>query len=110
MFTPQTMKLLGSTKSKITKDKIGKNVSCLEIRELVLVHCNIGNNGYQHDSRVLYTFVPNKSFCQLINFIFSKTFNSEFPHIEVWFTYQNSKPIEIEEKIEDEINITFVIN
>ena len=58
------MKLLGSTKSKITKDK---NVSHLEITEVVLVHCNIVNNDYQQDSRVLYTVVPNESFRQLLD-------------------------------------------
>ena len=73
--------------------------------------CNIVNNDYQQDSRVLYTFVPNKSFGQLLdispkNFIFLKTFDSEFSYIEVWFTDQNSKPLEIEDKI----NIALVIN
>ena len=61
LLTPETMKLLGSTKTKITKDKNGGNVPHLEITDVVLVHCNIVNNDYQHDSRVLYTFVPNKS-------------------------------------------------
>ena len=56
------MKLLGSTKNKITKDKNGENVPHLEITEVVLVHRNIVNNDYQQDSRVLYTFVPNKPF------------------------------------------------
>ena len=54
------MKLLESTKSKITKDKNGENVPHLEIVELLLVHCNLVDNGYQQDSRILYTFVPNK--------------------------------------------------
>ena len=77
------MKLLGSTKSKITKDENCKNVPHLEITEVVLIHCNIFNNDYQQDSRVLYTFVPNKSFGKLLDillkiFIFLKTFNSEF--------------------------------
>ena len=54
------MKLIGSTKSKINKDKNGKNVLYLEINEVVLVHCNIVDKDYQEDSRVLYTFVPNK--------------------------------------------------
>ena len=111
LLFPETMKLFGSTKSKITKDKNGENVPYLEITEIVLIHCNIVNNDYQQDSRVLYTFVPNKSFGQLLdispkNFIFLKTFNSEFSYIEVWFTDQNSKPLEIEDKI----NITLVIN
>ena len=61
------MKLLGSTKSKITKDENCKNVPHLEITEVVLIHCNIVNNDYQQDSRVLYTFVPNKSFGQLLD-------------------------------------------
>ena len=77
------MKLLGNTKSKITTDKNGENVSHLEIAELVLVHCNLVNNDYQQDSRILYTFVPNKPFGSLLeisptNHIFLKTFNSEF--------------------------------
>ena len=65
-LTPETMKLLGSTKNKITKDKNGENVPHLEITEVVLVHCNIVNNDYQQDSRVLYTFVPNKPFGSLL--------------------------------------------
>ena len=88
LLTPEIMKLLGSTKSKITKDKNGGNVSHLEITELVLVHWNIVNNDYQHDSRILYTFIPNKSFGQLLdispkNFIFLKTFNLDFLYIEI---------------------------
>ena len=59
------MKLFGSTKSKITKDKSAGNVPHLEIAEQVLVNCNIVNNDYQQDLRVLYTFVPNKSFDEL---------------------------------------------
>ena len=83
----------------------------LEITEVVFVHCNIVNNDYQQDSRILYTFVLNKSFGQLLdmlskNFIFLKTFNSEFSYIEVWFTDQNYKPLEIKDKI----NITLVTN
>ena len=64
---PEMMKLLESTKSKITKDENGKNVPRLEITEVVLVHFNIVNNDYQQDSRVLYTFIPNKSFGQLLD-------------------------------------------
>ena len=56
------MKLLGSTENKITKDKNSENVPHLEIMEVLLVHCDIVNNDYQQDSRVLYTFVPNKHF------------------------------------------------
>ena len=99
LLTPETMKLLGSIKSKIIKDENGDNVPHLEITEVILVRCNIVNNNYQQNSRVLYTFVPNKSFGELLdispkNFIFLKTFNSEFSYIEVWFTDQNSKPLE----------------
>ena len=54
------MKLLGSTENKITSDKNGENIPHLEITEVTLVHCNILKNDYQHDSRVLYTHVPNK--------------------------------------------------
>ena len=64
---PETMKLLRSTKSKITKDKTGQNVSHLEITEVVLIYCNIVNNDYQQDSRVLYLFVPNEPFGQLLD-------------------------------------------
>ena len=111
LLMAETMKLLGRTKINITKDKNVENASHLEITELVLVHCNIVNNDYQQDSRVLYTFVPNKLFGQLLdispkNSIFLKTFNSEFSCIAVWFTDQISKPLETEDKI----NITLVIN
>ena len=105
------MKLLGSTKSKITKDESNENVPCLEINEVLLIHCYIVNNDYQQDSRALYTFLPNKSFGHLLdisskNFIFLKTFNLEFSYIEVWLTVEYSKLLEIEEKT----NITLVIN
>ena len=71
------MKLLGSTNSKITMEILPH----LEITEVLLIRCNIVNNDYQQDSRVLYTFAPNKSFGQLLdislkNSIFLKTFNS----------------------------------
>ena len=104
LLTPETVKLLGSTKSKITKNENGENVPYLEITEVVLIHCNVVNNSYQQNSRVLYTFAPNKLFGQLLdisseNFIFLKTFDSEFSYIEVWFTDQNSNPLEAEDKI-----------
>ena len=63
----ETMKLLGSTEKKINKNKSGENVPYLEITEIVLVHCNIVNNDYEHDSRVLHTFVQNKSLDQLLD-------------------------------------------
>ena len=81
LLTPETMKLLGNTENEITKDKDGENVPHLEITEVILVHCNIVNSGYQQDSRVLYTFVSNKPFGSLLEIspanIFLKTFNSE---------------------------------
>ena len=106
----QTMKLLRYTENKITKGKHGKNVPHLEITEVVLVYCDIVNNDYQQDSRVLYMFVPNKPFGSLLeisptNHIFLKTFHSEYDEIKVWFTGQNSQPLEIE----DRINLTMVI-
>ena len=92
------MKLIGSTENKITKDKNVESVRHLEINEVILAHCNIVNNDYQQDSRVLYIFVPNKPFGSLLeispkNQIFLKTFNSEFQEIKVWFTDQNSQPL-----------------
>ena len=84
------MKVFGSTENEITKNKNGKNLPHLEIKAVVLVHGNIVNNDYQQDSRVLYTFVPNKSLGSLLEMfqknIFLKTFNLEFLNIEVWFT------------------------
>ena len=83
LLTPETMKLLGSTESKITKDKNDENAPHLEITEVVLDQCNIVNNDYQQDSKVLYTFVPNKLFGSLLEisqktYIFLKTFNSMY--------------------------------
>ena len=110
LLTPETMNLLGSTESKITEDKDGENIPHLEIAELVLVHCNLVNNDYQQDSRILYTFVPNKPFVSLLeispsNHVFLKTFNSQFREIKVWFTNQKSRPLELEDKM----NITLII-
>ena len=107
----ETKKLLGSTKNKITADKNGENFPHLEITEVVLFHwLSLINNDYQQDSWVLYTFVPNKLFRSLLeisptNHIFLKTFNSEYDEIKVWFSDQNSQPLEIE----DRINLTIVI-
>ena len=69
LLTPETMKLLGSAENKINKDKNGENVPHLEIVELVLVHCNLVNNDYQQDSRILYTFIPNKAFVSLLEIL-----------------------------------------
>ena len=110
LLTPETMKLLGSTESKITGEKNGEKVPNLEVVELVLIHCNNVNNNYQQKSRILYTCVPNKPFSSLLeispsNHIFLKTFNSEFQKMKVWFADQNNNPLEVEDKI----NITLVI-
>ena len=77
---------------------------------MVLVHCNLVNNDYQQDSRILYTFVPNKPFGSSLDIsptthIFLKAFNSEFQEIKVWFTDENSKLLEVE----DRINLTLII-
>ena len=104
------MKLLGSTENRITKDKNGENVVHLDIPKVILVHGNIVDNDYQQDSRVFYTFFPNKSFGQLLelsptNSVFLKTFNLKCSYIKVWSTDQNSHP----PKIKDRINLTLVI-
>ena len=105
------MKLLEITKIKTIKNKKGENMPHLQITEVVLVKCNTVNNDYQQESIVLYIFVPNKSFGQLLDvstkdFIFLKPFDSNFWFIKVWFTDQNSKSLEIKDKI----NIILVIN
>ena len=64
LLNPETIKLLGNTKSKITEDKNDENMAHLEITEVIIVHCNIDNKNYQQEWRVLYTFVPNKTFGQ----------------------------------------------
>ena len=96
------MKLLGSTESKITGEKNGENVPHFEVVEVVSIHCNIVDNSYQQDPKILYTLVPNKPFGSLLeisppNHIFLKTFNSEFQEIKIWFTDQNNNPLEVED-------------
>ena len=110
LLSPETMKLLGSTKKDVDKDKNGEDVPKLESVEVVLVHCNLVNNSYQQASKVLFTFVPNKQFGQLItisphSLTMLKPTNSEFPFIQVWFTYQNNRPLEID----DNANITLIV-
>ena len=110
LLTPETMQLLGSIVSKINKNKNGENVPHLEVVEVILVHCNLLNNDYQQNSRILYTFIPNKAFGSLLeipltNHVFLKTFNSEFQEIKIWFTDQTSKPLEVEDKV----NVTLII-
>ena len=105
------MKLLGSTKDIVDSDKNSKNVPRLENVEVVLVHCNLVNNSYQQHSRVLFTFVPNKQYGQLISIsphslIFLKTMNTQFLEIDIWFTDQNNDVLEIE----DNVNISLIFN
>ena len=110
LLTPETMKLLGSTKKVVDKDKNGENDPKLESVEVILVYCNLVKNDYQHTSKVLFTFVPNKKFGQLLNislhvFTMMNTVNTEFSFVEVWFTDQSSKALEIE----DNVNLTLII-
>ena len=111
LLSKETMKLLGSTKDTIDSDKNSENVPKLENVEVVLVHCSSVNNSYQQGSRVLFTFVPNKQYGQLISIsphslVFLKTMNTDFSEIEVWFTDQNNNALEIE----DNVNISLIIN
>ena len=100
MLTPETMKLLGSTKRDVDKDKDGEIVSKLESVEVFLMNCDLVKNDYQHTSKVLFSFVPNKQFGWLINItphslMTMNTVNTEFSFTEVWFTDQASKALEI---------------
>ena len=108
MLSLETMKLSGSTKKDVDKDKNGEDVPKLESVEVALVHCNLVNNSYQQASKVLFAFVSNKQFGQLITILHHlltmlKTTNPEFPFIQVWFTDQNNRPLE------DSVNITLII-
>ena len=96
LLMPETMKLLESTKRKITQDKNGEKLPHLEITEVVLVYCNIVNSDYQHDSSVLYTFIPNKLFSQLLdisskNIILLKKINSKFSYMVYWSTFWTAR-------------------
>ena len=103
------MRLLGSTKKDVDSDKNSENVTKLESVEVILVHCNLVKNDYQHTSKVLFSFVPNKQFGQLINIsphslTMMNTVNAEFSFVEVWFTDQASKALEIEVNV----NLTLI--
>ena len=98
------MKLLGITQNEIARDNNDENAHDLKTTEVLLVHCNIVNNDYQQDSRVLYTFVPNKPFGTLLeisptNNIILKTSKPECQAIRVLFTDQNSQQLEIKDII-----------
>ena len=110
LLTPETMKSLESTKKEADKDKDDENVPKLESVEVVLVHCNLVKNDYQHTSKVLFTFVPNKQFGQLINIsphslTMRNIVNTAFSSVVVWFTDQVNKAFEIE----DHVNLTIII-
>ena len=110
LLTPETMKLLGSGKRDVDKGKDGENVPKLDFAEVLIVHCNLVKNDYQHASNVLFTFAPNKQFGELINtsphfLTMMNTINVEFSFVEGWFTDQVSKAIEIE----DNVNLTIII-
>ena len=111
LLSKETMKLLGSTKDIIDSDKNSENVPRLENVEVILVHCNLVNNSYQEHSTVLFTFVPNRQYGQLISIsphslIFLKIMNTEFSEIEIWFSDQNNNA----QEIEDNVNISLIIN
>ena len=98
------MKLLGSTKKDVNSNKNGEIVPKLESLEVALVHCNLVKNDYQHSSKILFSFVPNNQFGQLINIspntsTMRNAINTEFSHTEIWFTYQFTKPLEIEDNV-----------
>ena len=104
------MKLLGSAKKDVDKDKDESDVPKLESVEVDLVHCNLVNNSYQGASKVLFSFVPNKQIGQLItislhSLTILKATSVEFQSIELWFTDQNNRPLEIE----DSANITLML-
>ena len=110
LLLEKTMQLLGSSKKVIDKNKNGELVPRLETVEVVLVHCNLVNNNYQQASKVLFTFVPNKQFGQLITIrpnspTMIKTNNAEFLFLDIWFTDHNNRPLEIE----NNVNITLII-
>ena len=110
LLSSETMKLLRSAKTDVDKDKDGEDVPKLETVEVVLVHCNLVNNSYQQASKVLFTFVPNKQFGQLITIsphllTMLKTTNAELQSIQVCFTDQNNRPLEKE----DSVNVTPII-
>ena len=106
LLSKEMMRLLGSTSNSIDGDKNSELFPKLESVDLVLVHCNVVNNSYQQASKVLFTFVPNKKYGQLITIspetlIMLKTINTEFSFIEIWFTDQDNRPLEIEDSVDN---------
>ena len=110
LLSLETMELLVSRNKDVDKDKDGEDVPKLESVEVVLVHCNLVNNSFQQASKVLFTFVPNKQFGQLITIsphvlTMLKTTNTKLQSIQVWFTDQNNRSL----KTEDSVNIILII-
>ena len=111
LLSSETMRLLGNTKNAdVDQDIDEEDAPKLESVEVVLVHCNLVNNNYPQASKVLFTFVRNKQFGQLItiaphSLAMLNTTNTESSSTEVWFTDQNSKQLEIE----DSVNMTLII-
>ena len=106
-LTSETMKLFGSKQKDVDKDE---DIPKLEFVEVVLVHCNLVKNNYQHASKILCTFAPNKQFGKLINIsphslTMMNTVNTEFSFVEICFTDQIRKPL----KIEDNVSLTLII-
>ena len=101
LLSPETMRLLGSKKKDVDQDKDGKDILKLESAEAVSVHCNLFNNNCHQASKVLFTFVPNKQLIAIVLHSLTKlnTTNTEFSSIEIWFTDQNSKKLEIEHNV-----------
>ena len=109
LLTKESQNLLGDG-PVIDKDKNSKNVPQLDQVEYVLLHCNIVQNDYLQNSKLLYEFVPDKTFGQLISvkpsvFIQCKTSDSIFDYIEIWFTDQNNKSLQIAGKV----SVTLII-
>ena len=97
-------------KKDVVKDKDGKDVAKLESVEVVLAHYNLVNNSYQKASKILFTFAPNEELGQFITvsphlLTMLNTTSAEFQSIELWFTDQNNRPLEIE----NSVNITLII-
>ena len=110
LLIPETMKLLGNTKKNVGSDKNSEDVTKLESVEVVLVHFNLVKKDYPHSSKVLFSFVPNTRFVQLINnspntLTMINTIKTEFSFVEVWFRDQISEALEIE----DNVNLTLII-
>ena len=110
LLTKVAMQLLGSSKKDIDNNKDGEIVPRLGTVEVVLIHCNLVNNSYQQASKILFTFVPNKQFSQLIAITphspaMLKRVNAEFSFIEIYLTDQNNRSLDIE----DNVNITLII-